>query len=566
MSYQALYRQWRPKIFSDLVGQEHVVTTLENSIKQDRISHAYLFSGPRGTGKTSAAKVLAKTLNCNYRRDEEPCGECSNCKDHDFGSFMELVEIDAASNRGIDEIREIRDHVAYTPTMGKYKIYIVDEVHMLTTEAFNALLKTLEEPPDYVIFILATTEPHKLPMTVLSRCQRFDFYRLSERKIIAQLQEVVNSKDISASQDSLAVIAKKSEGGMRDALSLLDQCLSYLGDDQQLELKHVLEITGAVSEDVFYDLLVSLQQGDLQNVLQIVQDLSDSGKDFGQFLNDMIIYVRDLLLYEMSGGPDQLLWGTEETLKKLQGQFTKEQLLTMIDFLSEKQTAMKWSQNRRLIIEMACYRLINNSGNANEVDMTVSSETAATTEVEQFSPTREQKQSQKQSELPSSSEKDDTKDINSESKEEENSEISDTDEKKASLQFAQVQNKWEKVLEKLKQKKISAHALVVEGKPVDVRENIIYLEFEQLYKLHKERVEQKEKGLLDEVAKEVFGDVTVKCILANGNQSKRSEDSEKLGNDNDNDKDKDNDKGVGDLTGMAKQEFGPDKVEIYKQN
>ncbi|ACB83614.1 DNA polymerase III subunit gamma/tau [Natranaerobius thermophilus] len=587
MDYQALYRQWRPKYFRDLVGQEHVVTTLKNAISQSRISHAYLFSGPRGTGKTSVAKVFAKALNCDHSQDNEPCGQCSRCIEHDRGTFMDILEIDAASNRGIDEIREIRDHVAYSPSEGNYKVYIVDEVHMLTTEAFNALLKTLEEPPDYVIFILATTEPHKLPMTVLSRCQRFDFYRLSTSKIEKQLQNVIDSKNLSATKESLSIIAKKSDGGMRDALSLLDQSLSFLGSGEQLKVDHVLEVTGTVSEDTFYDLLMALKEGDLAQILNIVQQLSDSGKDFGQFLNDLIVYLRDLLLFKLKGPSDQLLWGSVDSVKKLHKYFTKDELISMIDFLSEKQQAMKWSQNRRLIVEMAFYRIINKYNTSfeaeykeketkqknNEETNDKSLKVQQTTSIESVeSENKENAKLQDQSSLPKQTDDQSNKNNDSSKLSREDSDIQQSETKKDKMteqQEATVQNdlnlkivteQWDAVLEKLKQRKVTAHALVFEGKPVDVKENTLYLGFKKLHKLHKERVEQKEKGLLEEVLSEFFGDIKVKCIIVE--ETDLSKQNTKQGNDH---KGNSQNEEMDDLTGIAKQKFGPDKVEIYNK-
>ena len=261
MSYQALYRKFRPGEFGEVKGQEHIVTTLKNQIKADRIGHAYLFCGTRGTGKTTIAKILAKAVNCENPVDGGPCNECATCKSIANGTSMNVVEIDAASNNGVDNIREIRDEVQYSPTEGKYRVYIIDEVHMLSIGAFNALLKTLEEPPSYVIFILATTEAHKIPVTILSRCQRYDFKRITVSTITDRLRELADREGVDAEDKALTYIAKVADGGMRDALSLLDQCISfYMG--QKLTYDNVLEVLGAVDTEIFSQVLILIIDGD----------------------------------------------------------------------------------------------------------------------------------------------------------------------------------------------------------------------------------------------------------------------------------------------------------------
>lgn len=295
MSYQALYRKWRPTTFEDVKGQDHIVTTLKNQIKLDRIGHAYLFCGTRGTGKTTIAKIFAKAVNCENPVDGSPCGECPSCKAIASGVSMNVVEIDAASNNGVDNIRQIREEVQYRPTDGKKKVYIIDEVHMLSIGAFNALLKTLEEPPEYVIFILATTEASKIPITILSRCQRYDFHRISIETIAARLSELMKYENINVEDMALRYVAKAADGSMRDALSLIDQCIAfYLGQD--LKYENVLDVLGAVDTTVFADTLKCIVNSDVSGCLAMVEDIIMQGRDLSQFTADFVWYLRNLLL------------------------------------------------------------------------------------------------------------------------------------------------------------------------------------------------------------------------------------------------------------------------------
>ena len=289
MSYTALYRKFRPAEFGDVKGQDHIITTLQNQIKANRIGHAYLFCGTRGTGKTTVAKIFAKAVNCEHPVDGSPCGECEMCKSIAAGTSMNVIEIDAASNNGVDNIREIREEVTYRPTEGKYKVYIIDEVHMLSIGAFNALLKTLEEPPEYVIFILATTEVHKIPITILSRCQHYDFKRISIETITERMQELMDTEHVEAEDKALRYIAKAADGSMRDALSLLDQCIAfYLG--QKVTYEHVLEVLGAVDTDVFSRLLRKVINTDVPGVLDVVEELVMQGRDLPQLLRKVIFF------------------------------------------------------------------------------------------------------------------------------------------------------------------------------------------------------------------------------------------------------------------------------------
>ena len=302
MSYQALYRKWRPQTFEDVQGQDHIVTTLKNQIRLGRVGHAYLFCGTRGTGKTSVAKIFAKAVNCLQPVDGSPCGECAMCRAIQSQTLMNVIEIDAASNNGIDNIREIRDEVEYSPTEGRYKVYIIEEVHMLSIGAFNALLKTLEEPPEYVIFILATTEAHKIPVTILSRCQRYDFRRITVDTITGRLTELAEKENLDVEEKALRYIARAADGSMRDALSLLDQCIAFYLNER-LTYDHVLDILGAVDTTVFSRLLRSVLDQDIAGALKLIEDVVVQGRELGQFVTEFTWYLRNLMLVQSS---DQL--------------------------------------------------------------------------------------------------------------------------------------------------------------------------------------------------------------------------------------------------------------------
>ncbi|MER2010237.1 MAG: DNA polymerase III subunit gamma/tau, partial [Psychrobacillus sp.] len=363
MAYQALYRVYRPQSFNDVVGQQHIIKTLQNALVQEKFSHAYLFSGPRGTGKTTAAKILAKAVNCEKAPIAEPCNECATCRGITDGSISDVIEIDAASNNGVDEIRDIRDKVKYAPSAVRYKVYIIDEVHMLSIGAFNALLKTLEEPPAHVIFILATTEPHKIPLTIISRCQRFDFKRISPEDIVYRMKEVLGSEELEVSEDALYEIAKASEGGMRDALSLLDQSISYSTD--KVSLEDVLSITGAVSQSFIVKIVQAIFNKNIVEALDSVESLIKNGKDPARFVEDLIFYYRDVLLYQASEENAYLLEkaAVNEEFKELSSKMDSAFIYKVIAELNQTQQEMKWSNHPRVLLEVALVKLAQSSTN-----------------------------------------------------------------------------------------------------------------------------------------------------------------------------------------------------------
>lgn len=359
MSYTALYRKFRPGEFDEVKGQDHISQTLQNQIKANRIGHAYLFCGTRGTGKTSVAKIFAKAVNCQHPVDGSPCGECEMCKAISAGTSMNVIEIDAASNNGVDNIREIREEVAYRPTEGKYKVYIIDEVHMLSIGAFNALLKTLEEPPEYVIFILATTEVHKIPITILSRCQRYDFKRITIDTIAARLSELMDKEGIEVEDRAIRYIAKAADGSMRDALSLLDQCIAfYLG--QKLTYDHVLEVLGAVDTEVFSKLLREILNRNVVNVLGTLEELIMQGRELGQLATDFTWYMRNLLLTKSSDNMEDVLDVSAENLAQLKEESEMVDYDTLIRYIrifSELSNQLKYATQKRVMLEVALIKL-----------------------------------------------------------------------------------------------------------------------------------------------------------------------------------------------------------------
>ena len=357
MSYMALYRKWRPDEFQEVKGQEHIVTTLKNQIKHERIGHAYLFCGTRGTGKTTIAKLMAKAVNCENPIDGSPCNECASCKAIASGSSMNVIEIDAASNNGVDNIRQINSAVQYSPSSGKYLVYIIDEVHMLSIGAFNALLKTLEEPPEYVIFILATTESHKIPITILSRCQRYDFKRISIETISDRLAELLEREQVPATKDALNYVAKAADGSMRDALSILDQCIAFnLGEE--LTYDRVLETIGAVDIEIYIKLFFAIKSSDVASAVDIIDKAVWQGKDLTQFTNEFITFVRNILMLKLD--PDMSVDLTTENINRLielGDDITEEYLVSYINILQEAGSKIAYASAKRIVLEVAIIKM-----------------------------------------------------------------------------------------------------------------------------------------------------------------------------------------------------------------
>lgn len=359
MSYTALYRKWRPTSFEEVRGQDHIVKILKNQINSGRIGHAYLFCGTRGTGKTSIAKIFARAVNCEHPVDGSPCGECSMCRQIAEGASLNVVEIDAASNNGVENIRDIREQVQYPPTDGRYRVYIIDEVHMLSIGAFNALLKTLEEPPSYVIFILATTEVHKIPITILSRCQRYDFKRISIDTIAGRLAELTQAEQIDVDDRALRYVARAADGSMRDALSLLDQCVAF-HFGEKLTYDNVLEVLGAVDNRVFSKLFQAVLASDTKACIREIEEMIIQGRDLSQLVNDFVWYMRNLLIAKTTDEPGDMLDMSEENLAVLKEEAAgvdTEMLMRYIRIFSELSGQLRYASQKRILVEIAFIKL-----------------------------------------------------------------------------------------------------------------------------------------------------------------------------------------------------------------
>ncbi|MDD3364435.1 MAG: DNA polymerase III subunit gamma/tau [Syntrophomonas sp.] len=484
MAYLALYRVWRPQRFSEVVGQEQTVTALQNSVREDRLTHAYLFCGPRGTGKTSIAKILAKAVNCENRIEGEPCNVCLSCQDINNGNFMDVIEIDAASNRGIDEIRDLREKVRIMPAQGKKKVYIIDEVHMLTTEAFNALLKTLEEPPESVIFILATTEAHKIPSTILSRCQKYNFRRLTLPQISTRLKDVASSNGIEIEEEALSLIGRRANGGMRDALGMLDQLYSY--KEGSLSKADVLEVLGLVDDLFVAQLIDKVIAEDLVSTVSMLNTALNQGKEAGQLARETALYLRDLLLYKLAGEEAELVMAGEQSyefLKKQALKADKNQILQALRMIMETGEKLRFSEGQKYLLEMA---LLEMAGLFAPKE--VRSEPVA---ISQKGVAPRQRGKSESNENHDKSEKNDAREV-----------------------------LWNRLLVGVKEKKIPTHALLSQGKLLGVKGDTIFIGFRKGYRFHKERMEEKgNREIVDAVIKEIFKrEVEVQFIFLEDSQ------------------------------------------------
>ncbi|MGI6067038.1 MAG: DNA polymerase III subunit gamma/tau [Bacillota bacterium] len=508
MAYVALYRQWRPQRFSEVVGQDHISQTLRNAIKTNRIVHAYLFTGPRGTGKTSSAKIMSKAVNCLNPEDGEACNECTSCRLINQGNSMDIIEIDAASNRGIDEIRDLREKVKYAPVESKYKVYIIDEVHMLTTEAFNALLKTLEEPPKHVIFILATTEPYKVPVTVLSRCQRFDFRRIGYQDVIGRLKEIIQTDKLRINDRALETIAHKAEGSMRDALSLLDQCVSFA--DGEISEETVSLILGTVDLDVIKNMVDAILEKNLVSLLTQVNDLVDDGKDLHQFLYDLMEYLRNLLLVKLSWGNNKVpgipdyLYGRFCEQSAL---FSERRLFCLIQTLGEVEPILKYSSQPRIALEIG---LIKAAGQNLTEEIVLEKKPALSLDSQKKVPTgTEVTRTEIQKKVVPGFQSDDAPNID----------------------IMTIRSNWKKVLEGVRKQKVSTYAYLVEGKPLEVKGNTLVLIYKPNFRLHMEHMGLPEnKSLVEKVLLSVYKmKLSIQgCLAPSGEKNDLAEQAKEL--------------------------------------
>lgn len=511
MSYRALYRVWRPQTFGDLIGQEHVTQTLKNALEKGHFSHAYLFSGPRGTGKTSAAKIMAKAVNCLQGPASEPCNECDACLKITEGSLMDVVEIDAASNRGVDEIRDLRDKVKYAPAEVRYKVYIVDEVHMLTTEAFNALLKTLEEPPGHVLFILATTEPHKLPSTIISRCQRFAFRRIAMNRIAEGLQRICDAQGIEADAPALAAIAQVADGGMRDALSLLDQVLAFSGD--HVDESAVLAVTGSVSRSLLGNLLRSLLKGDAAQALDQVDQFSEEGLEAERLLQDLIHLTRDLLVWLAAPDLDEIKekMAGEPHLADLSQAGSVSAFQSMLEVLIQAQQQIKWVSHPRILVEMTVIQL---SGLSQPDSPAPNAENQELESLKKRIRVLEQKLESRvaQTRIPGSQPREEPaplpdKKVTPGTRSGKPTKVPALDRflnESSAESLQQVRQQWPEILARVKEQKITVHAWLIDGEPVAATPNSILVSFKS--GIHRQTTDKTaNKSMIQEVMEKVLG-------------------------------------------------------------
>jgi DNA polymerase-3 subunit gamma/tau len=510
MAYLTLYREWRPRSFTEVVGQRHVTQTLTNGLASGRISHAYLLCGPRGTGKTSVARILAKAVNCERGPGPEACQECRSCRAITLGAAMDVFEIDAASNRGIDEIRDLRDKVRFAPAEGRYKVYIIDEVHMLTVEAFNALLKTLEEPPPHVIFILATTEAHRVPQTIASRCQRFDFHRLSAREIAGRLAMAAARGDVNISEEALGYIARRADGSMRDALGLLEQVISFAGND--VEAAHVLEVVGGTRDEVFIGLTSAVGRGDQAAMLEILAEQVSAGADLRQFYREYLGHWRDIMLVRVCRDPGTILdlpSATVEHLRNLATGFTVDRISSVLTHLSGRESDMRWTSQPRLILEVALLELAGSAGPQSAAAPAAAHAPKASA-ASAAPPAAVPAEKPLPADAPSAAV---AGPLVSPAVADEASPTEPQRAPRAATAptptgrlLESVNSRWMDILDYVRRKKPGTHAMLREGRPVEARGTQIVIGFRPGYLFHKERCEGVEnRSLISTALREFLG-------------------------------------------------------------
>ncbi len=504
MQRSSLYRQWRPRRFDDMVGQEHVVTTLKNAVNRDQVAHAYIFAGPRGTGKTTAARLLAKVVNCEnvLPSEAEPCNECDMCRSIDSGSSMSVVEMDAASHRGIDDIRELQERVPYASTSGRYRVYILDEAHMLTPEAFNALLKTLEEPPSHVIFVLATTEAHKIPVTVQSRCQRFDFRYLTAKEIAVRLHQVIAASDgLEVSESAVWVIALQAGGAVRDALGLLEQCRDY--SSGKIEEEDVHKVTGAVSREVLLNYASRMSAGDVPGLMEMLDEVSMAGADMSQFIRDLLAYFRDMLLYRASDGAYEPIMpeGDLQDMEAVAGKFGLTRLLDIVDRLAETEDRTRYSTQPRFLLEMATIRLAGVRPAKSEVPVAV-------TAAKEGAP-KPSARLQEEKDSPADSAR-----LKKIVRPKEQKLEPDLEPEADIAQPVGLEDTWHQVKEAVRKESLPTHALLQPVRPGGIVDGAFLLVFEDQFQFHRDRTQDQGRKVLEQVIKKITGqELRIRCLM-----------------------------------------------------
>lgn len=499
MSYKAIYRRFRPKSFEDLVGQEHISTILKNQIKTDNIAHAYLFSGIRGTGKTSAAKIFARAVNCLSPIEGDPCNKCEICLASLDESLMDIVEIDAASNNKVEDIRELRESINYPPSKGRYKVYIVDEVHMLSTSAFNAFLKTLEEPPSYVIFILATTEQQKIPATIISRCQRYEFKRISSEDISKNMAKICSELDIRVDSKTLKLIARNSEGAMRDALSILDQVVAI--SDGKIEYEEVLESLGSASGEVLLSLVDSIVERNAAELFEKIENTIKSGKDSTRLIKDMTSYFRSMVIVKAGSNYREILDEPEEVLdeiKKRSDKFEMDRLMDCIDILSETEATMKYATQPRITLEITAMKLLE--AGEREAMIARIEKLESIIKSGKIEVSKATKPESRETRIPPKEVRRDEKFQKPEGDGKKEVELSSKE-----LAFNDILDEWSEALKYVKKKKIALHALLVEGKLVKLKNGVLTIQFGDQFGFHKDAIEKEHnKRAVEEILADYF--------------------------------------------------------------
>lgn len=524
--YQALYRRYRPKSFNELLGQDHITRILKNQIKKQNIGHAYLFSGTRGTGKTSAAKIFSRAVNCLSPIDGNPCNKCENCQEILDNNTVDVIEMDAASNNSVDDIRDLRDKVIYAPAKIKYKVYIVDEVHMLSKGAFNALLKTLEEPPKHLIFILATTEPERLPATILSRCQRFDFRRISNEDIVINMEKILKDLKIQIDRDALNLIARNADGAMRDALSLLDQCVSY--NSEVIKYEDAINILGVTNRDLIFDLVDRMKAEKTEDVLVAIDEIIQSGKDVGQFIKDLIEHFRNLMVVKSSKSPELIIEVSNmDKYIEQSNLLDLDYILEALDILAEADSQAKWSSQPRIILEMATLKLIN-------LNKSLSLEERIKRLEQGLGSTYKERDILEGLEIKSGEDKmveEEKKQPAFEDKEEKlvDKRIEPVKFKDdgGELDFDTINQEWPKVLQVINRKDVKTHAFLIEGEILSFRENLLTIGYKEGFGFHQQAINTpKRKELVEKIVSEYFNrNIRINFVISN-NMPKREEKKE----------------------------------------
>ncbi|MBC8587323.1 DNA polymerase III subunit gamma/tau [Tissierellaceae bacterium BX21] len=523
--YQALYRKYRPKTFDELLGQKHITTTLKNQVLNDNIAHAYLFSGTRGTGKTSAAKILSRAVNCLNPKDGNPCNECDCCKGILNESIMDVIEMDAASNNSVDDVRDLREKVIYPPARTKYKVYIIDEVHMLSKGAFNALLKTLEEPPKHLIFILATTEPERLPQTILSRCQRFDFKRITTKDIVENMRNITDELKVEIDDNVLRLIARNSDGAMRDALSLLDQCFSFNGE--KVTYEDAIDILGIANKDLIQNMVINIRDKNLEKVLMSIDEIIQDGKDINQFIKDLINYFRDLMIVKTSSNPKEILEiDNLEPLKEVSNNMSLDYILKALNTLTNAEVQGKWSTQPRIVLEMAVVKLIDleNEMSLEErvkrleqgirpIDQSKEIKEDAIVPHKNIAKSIADKIKSTEDIKPAADKIDKREEPKQESVKEQDQRPNEDD--GYTFTIEKISNEWEKVLQKIKLKKINLYALILEGELLSFENGMITIGYKESYSFHRDAINTPQnKEIIEEIISKYFNrDIVVNFII-----------------------------------------------------